>query len=90
MAAADASGIAQAWITYSLDGEVWQSIELAYSAYTNRWEGTLPGETERPLFVAQAMDSAGNVSMSGNKGQFFGATEGATTAYLPLILNKAR
>jgi hypothetical protein len=68
---------------------LWQSIELVYSAYTDRWEGTLPEGTEKAVYVIQAMDAAGNVAQSGNKGQFFGAS-GGTEIYLPLILNDAQ
>jgi hypothetical protein len=87
--AGDASGIEQVWATYSTDGDVWQSIELVYSAYTERWEGMLP-ESESIIFIVQAMDSAGNTTWSGNKGQFFGPAEGETAVYLPLILNEAQ
>jgi hypothetical protein len=89
VAAGDASGIEQVWATYSTDGEVWQSVELAYSAYTDRWEGTLPEGTEEAVYIIQAMDAAGNVVQSGNKGRFFD-TSGETDIYLPLILNDAR
>jgi len=50
----------------------------------------LPGGAEKAVFIAQAMDSAGNISHNGNKGRFFGSSEGETTVYLPLILNEAR
>jgi hypothetical protein len=89
VAAADASGVEQIWATYSTDGDVWESIELVYSAYTERWEGVLP-ENEGIVFVVQAMDSAGNTTWSGNKGQFFGSSEGETNLYLPLVLNEAQ
>jgi hypothetical protein len=85
----DASSVEQVWATYSTDGDVWQSIELVYSAYTERWEGTLPEGAEKAVYVIQAMDAAGNVAQSGNKGQFFGAS-GETKIYMPVILNDAQ
>ena len=88
MAADDASGIEQIWVTYSTDGEVWQSLELTYSAYTDRWERTLPAGTEEAVFIVQAMDSAGNTGHSGNKGRFFGATDQGTKIFLPLVLSE--
>jgi hypothetical protein len=88
VATGDASGIEQVWATFSEDGDVWQSIELTFSAYTYRWEGALPVETDKAVFVIQAMDGAGNVSHSGNKGHFFGAAD-TTQLYLPLVLNQA-
>jgi hypothetical protein len=89
IAASDASGVEHVWVTYSTNGDLWQSVELAYSADTDLWEGALPEGPERAVFVVQAMDGAGNVSHSSNKGQFFGATEG-DMVYLPLALNAAR
>jgi hypothetical protein len=90
VAAADASGIEQVWIIYSTDGDRWQNIELGYTAYTDRWAGTLPQGTEQVVFVVQAMDSAGNVAYSGNKGQFFKPTGDGAEIFLPLVLNKAQ
>jgi hypothetical protein len=88
VAAGDASGIEQVWVTYSADGEVWRSLELIYSAYTDRWERTLPAGTEEAVFIVQAMDGAGNTGHSGNKGRLFGATDEESTVFLPLILSE--
>ena len=82
-------GLHRPGTTFSADGDAWQSVELDYSAYADRWEGALPDKTGKTVFVVQAMDSAGNTACSGNKGQYYGAI-GATDLYLPLVLNQAR
>ena len=88
VAAADASGVERVLIAYSTDGETWQSIDLEYSTYTERWERSLAGASGRALYFVQAMDTAGNVAVGGNKGQYFGQgpePEGIYI-YLPAIL----
>ncbi len=83
VSADDASGIERVLITYSADGDTWQSIDLTYRAYTERWEGSLSGLTEGAIFLAQVMDTAGNVTVSENKGQYFAPQQIAI--YLPIV-----
>jgi hypothetical protein len=92
VSAGDASGIERVLVTYAdaasdTDGNTWQSVDLAYSAYTDQWEGSMSNGTEKALFFVQVMDSAGNVTISGNKGQYFVPEQ--STVYLPIVLSNA-
>ena len=84
VSADDASGIERALVTYSQDGQHWESDELAYRAYTDKWEGTVTGLTKEASYFVQVMDGAGNVTISNNKGQYF-APE-VIEIYLPLVM----
>jgi hypothetical protein len=86
--ASDASGIEQVWVTYSTDGDAWQSIELDHVEYADRWVGSLPDGTERAIYIVQAMDGAGNTAHSANKGLFFG--DASENTYLPIVFNKTQ
>lgn len=88
VSADDASGIARVLVTYSTDDENWQSADLTYTAYTDRWEKSLSGLTEEASYFIQVMDAAGNITVSDNKGQYFAPEKRAI--YLPIVLrNKA-
>jgi hypothetical protein len=84
VSADDASGIEQVLVTYSADGQHWQSADLTYRAYTNLWEGSVPGLTAEAIYFVQVMDGAGNVTVSDNKGQYFVPQE--HRVYLPVVL----
>jgi hypothetical protein len=80
----DASGIERAVVTCSLGDGWWRSFDLAYDAESDRWRGELyfTGGGSVNYFV-QAVDRAGNVATSNNKGFFF---EPVTyKVYLPLV-----
>jgi hypothetical protein len=83
VSADDASGIERVLVTYSTDGVTWQSADLTYSAYTGQWETSLTGLTKEASYFIQAMDAAGNVTISDNKGQYFFPERPAI--YLPLV-----
>ena len=82
--AQDDSGIERVVVTYSQDGLNWQSADLTYNSLTGRWEGSLPGVSKEANYFVQAVDKAGNVGMSANKGLFFRPEE--HLAFLPLIM----
>jgi hypothetical protein len=84
VSAGDASGIERVLVTYSADGQHWQSTDLAYRAYTDLWEGSLTGLTAETSYFVQVMDGAGNVTASDNKGQYF--TPERHEIYLPVVL----
>jgi hypothetical protein len=83
VSAADASGIERVLVTYSADGQHWHSADLSYSAYTDLWKTSLPGLTETASYFVQAMDAAGNVTVSDNKGKQFIPEK---HIYLPLVM----
>jgi hypothetical protein len=88
VAAGDASGVERVLVTYadavgSSNNHTWQSLDLAYNAHTERWESSLPGLTGKAVFFLQAMDAAGNVTVSSNKGQYFSPEP--NHIYLPIV-----
>jgi hypothetical protein len=92
VAAGDASGVERVLVTYanpvgSSNNNAWQSLDLAYNAHTERWEGSLPSLTGKAIFFLQAMDAAGNVTISSNKGQYFSLE--SNPIYLPITVHKA-
>jgi len=83
------SGVARVLITYNLpnpDGSgVWQSIDLAFDPQSSLWVGSVASLDVSTEYFVQAMDAAGNVTVSSNKGEFF--TSGFAT-YLPLVMRE--
>ena len=80
----DDSGIERVVVTYSLGDGRWRSFDLAYDAESGRWRGELAlvgGESVSCL--VQAVDGAGNIATSDNKGLFF---EPVYEIYLPLLV----
>jgi hypothetical protein len=71
-------------VTYSADGQNWQSVPLAYDAYTGLWETSLTGLTDTSSYFVQVVDGAGNVSVSDNKGRYFAPER--HEIFLPLVL----
>jgi hypothetical protein len=68
----DDSGIERVVVAYSLGDGEWRSIDLAYDAGADRWYGELAlDEGESVSYFVQAVDGAGNVVSSDNKGFFF-------------------
>jgi hypothetical protein len=64
----------------------WQSADLAYNSLTDRWEGNVAGLNAQTNYFVQAVDKAGNVSMSANKGLFFAPER--HDIYLPVVMKK--
>jgi hypothetical protein len=82
--ATDDSGIERV-VAYSLGAGEWRTIDLAEDASADTWFGELAlDEGESVGYFVQAVDGAGNVASSGNKGFYF---EPVThEVYLPLVL----
>ena len=79
----DDSGVERVVVTHSDDGQQWQSDDLTYSTLSGYWEGELDLNGGTVEYFVQAVDKAGNVSMSANKGLFFGEK---CNVYLPLVV----
>jgi hypothetical protein len=82
----DDSGIERVVVTYTLGDGQWRSLDLAHSEGSPRWRGVLGldyGERVLRCFV-QAVDRAGNASVTHNKGRFF--QPGTYQVYLPLVI----
>ena len=80
------SGVQDVFLSYSTDGVQWSDAETTRNG--DVWSATIPlppGRTTSNLsFVAQAVDGAGNVAYSSNKGEAYQG-EGIKI-YLPLVL----
>jgi hypothetical protein len=83
----DASGIQRVVMAYTQDGSHWRSQDLAYDSADDRWKVHFPALGEQFLYFVQAVDGAGNVSVSSNKGFFFEPTR--LEVYLPIIVRDA-
>ncbi len=81
--AQDDTGVRRVVVTYSTDGDQWQSIDLVYSSESGYWEGTYPLDGGALIYFVQVVDKAGNVSMSANKGLLFAPP--VYSIYLPLV-----
>jgi hypothetical protein len=93
----DDSGINTVIVNYRPVGQVrgrpgigqWLSFELKDFNNDGVWEGNLPTSQPTAYFV-QAVDEAGNVQMSGNKGAFFAGdddpAEFVSDVYLPVVI----
>ncbi|MFC1951114.1 PKD domain-containing protein [Chloroflexota bacterium] len=65
------SRVVIAW-TYSDGTSGWETVDLTYDAISGAWQGELAGLTSADAdFVAQAVDSAGNVGVNTQKGLFY-------------------
>jgi len=65
-------------------GGVWYSLELQLDDITGMWRRFVPGLDAASLqYLVQAMDWAGNVTVTNNKGAFYGAIR---EVFLPLVM----
>jgi len=66
---ADPSGVSRAVITFNTGDENWQTFDLSLRS-SGKWEGrqAMPGSFR---YLVQAVDAAGNVAFSDDKGVFF-------------------
>jgi hypothetical protein len=63
---------------------VWHSLDLQFDDQAGVWRLFVPGLNASSLqYLVQAMDQAGNVTLSSNKGMFYGAIRGV---FLPLVM----
>jgi len=89
------TGLSRVLVTVNLPdgrgGGSWRSFDLAPAAAGSAWSGSLqlPGLDVLSIeYFVQALDQAGNVALSGNKGQFHSGI--ASTLYLPLVMRNAQ
>jgi hypothetical protein len=82
--AEDTSGVQRVVMVYTLDGMAWRSRDLAYNEQEDRWGTHFSGLSDEFIYFVQAVDGAGNVTVSSNKGLFFEPTR--LMVYLPLLL----
>jgi hypothetical protein len=78
----DASGVQQVVLAFTQDGLQWQSLNLE-QVDQDQWEAHLSGLTGPVMYFVQAVDGAGNVTITSNKGLFF---EPKHPVYMPLII----
>jgi hypothetical protein len=82
------SGVQRVVITYTDGKGAWQSVDLAYNSSLGVWYKTVTLPAGVDYFV-QAVDGAGNVSVSDGRGAYFTINGGAqvyTAVYLPLVV----
>jgi PKD repeat protein len=89
VAADDRAGLAVLVVAYTDGGGLWQSVDLTQSGSV--WTGSFPAD-EHTVFLAQAVDNAGNVATDDNDGQYFPAEFGGkiNTVFLPLVVRESR
>ncbi|RME44712.1 MAG: hypothetical protein D6791_12565, partial [Chloroflexi bacterium] len=84
----DASGVERVVVTYTRGDGTWVSEELQHVGGIS-WQALLPYfETDVLDFVAQAVDGAGNVAMSVDRGRLFGRR--SQQMYLSLVSTSRR
>lgn len=85
--AVDASGIARVVVSYTDQNGLWQSFDLSFESGLYKWTGTLPA-AQSIRYLVQAVDGAGNLTVSANKGLYFepGVLPAGEQLHLPLIL----
>ena len=70
-------------MAYTHDGNQWLSRNLAYNAAMDRWETHFDDLSGQLIYFVQAVDGAGNVTVTANKGLFFRPTY---NLLLPLVI----
>jgi hypothetical protein len=80
----DTSGVQRVVMVYTLDRMAWRSRDLTYDEQQDRWGIHLGGLSDAFIYFVQAVDGAGNVTVSSNKGLFFEPIR--LMLYLPLVL----
>jgi hypothetical protein len=81
----DDSGIERVVVPYSLGGGTWSHLDLTYDPDEELWTGEFPmNEDDSVSYFVQAVDAAGNVAASDNKGFLFEPV--TNNVYVPLIL----
>ncbi|MFQ5857873.1 MAG: hypothetical protein ACE5LU_19895, partial [Anaerolineae bacterium] len=82
--ATDPSGVERVTVTYTRGDGQWVTEDL-HLAGGFTWQALLPSsEAGTPELIAQAVDGAGNVAMSVDKGQLFGRR--SYRVYLPSVM----
>jgi len=80
----DDSAVQSVVVTYSLGDGRWRSLDLAPGGVGDTWRGALPlsGGEQVVGFLVQAVDTAGNIARTNNKGLLF---EPMSQIFLPVI-----
>jgi len=84
--AQDSSGVERVLMVYTQTGTNWVSRDLAYNPTLDRWETRLTGLAGPFFYFVQAVDGAGNVTVTSNKGLFFEPIR--HNVYLPLVVRE--
>jgi hypothetical protein len=78
------TGVQTVWVTYEDTPGHWASARLSRQLVTGLWTGTVTSSLAQFDYFVQAVDWAGNTSMSSNKSLYFPAAP--IQVYLPLTL----
>jgi hypothetical protein len=79
----DLSDVTRVGVSYTLGESTWTTVDLSQNTDNpNQWIGTIPNGETIEWFV-QAVDGAGNVAISDNKGAYFGTID--LGVWLPII-----
>jgi hypothetical protein len=81
------SGVDEVRVMYETSAGTWASAPLNRAVNTDIWEGTVSTTQDQLNYLIQAVDKAGNVSYSSNKGLYFAAEP--ETIYLPLVFRNS-
>jgi hypothetical protein len=83
-------GVADVMITFSTDGVTWDTVLATTQGAGHSWSASvdLPpySHTGELSFFVQAVDHAGNVAFSSNKGRLY--SHAFSESFLPLVLRK--
>ena len=82
------SGLAHVGLLYNLGGSQWRTVPMSLDPDTQLWTYSIdlpPGTGVR--YVVQAVDTAGNVTLDINKGQYL--SQEPETIYLPIVVYNA-
>lgn len=82
VSASDDSGLHELLVTYTTGDGVWRTSTLTL-AENGIWRGTMAAGSGSQAFI-QAVDSAGNVAVATNGGQYFTEHAGCTL-FLPTV-----
>jgi hypothetical protein len=86
----DRSGVHRVAVTYNDGQGYWRTVDLSSDNLGRYWNGALDAPPDRIQYFIQAVDNAGNVAMSANKGLFFEPSSEHYTTFLPLVLREHR
>ncbi|MSP12709.1 MAG: VWA domain-containing protein [Chloroflexi bacterium] len=79
----DLSGVMRVLVTYTDGHGAWKFMDLAYDQGLDLWTGSLKGLTGNIAMIFQAVDGAGNVGTSHDKGNYY--LEHISPNVLPLV-----
>ena len=80
------TSVVQVWLTYETFPGEWETFAMEYKEETGLWTYAVPDPLDPFEFFVQAVDEAGNVAVSNDKGSFF--TAGGGEIFLPVVLRE--